>query len=103
MQNSLNPQGNYKGYQRFINDQLKGSIEELSHQVYLCIQDHKALEAAILMIDGMKFEANANKMMFFWGAWVKRYRPRYWQKAMEIVRQLKRELGKITKVCSAML
>lgn len=46
----------------------KRLIEELSHQVYLCIQDHKALEAAVLMIDGTKFEANANKMTFFWGA-----------------------------------
>ena len=80
----------YKTYQRFINDQLKGTLEEISHQVYLCIQDQKALEAAILMIDGTKFEANANKMTFFWGAWVKRYRPRHWQKAMEIVRQLNR-------------
>ena len=51
----------YKTYQRFINDQLKGTLEEISHQVYLCIQDQKALEAAILMIDGTKFEANANK------------------------------------------
>ena len=57
-------------------------MEEISHQVYLCIQDQKALEAAILMIDGTKFEANTNKMTFFWGAWVKRYRPRHWQKAM---------------------
>ena len=80
----------YKTYQRFINDQLKGTLEEISHQVYLCIQDQKVLEAAILMIDGTKFEANANKMTFFWGAWVKRYRPRHWQKAMEIVRQLNR-------------
>ncbi|WP_241675735.1 transposase [Holdemania massiliensis] len=80
----------YKAYQRFINHQLKGSIEELSHQVYLCIQNQKALEEAILMIDGTKFEANANKMTFYWGAWVKRYRPRHWQKAMEIVKQLNR-------------
>ena len=36
----------YKAYQRFINHQLKGSIEELSHQVYLCIQNQKALEEA---------------------------------------------------------
>ena len=56
----------YKTYQRFINDQLKGTLEEISHQVYLCIQDQKALEAAILMIDGTKFEANVNKMTFFW-------------------------------------
>ena len=62
----------------------------IRHRVYLSIQDQKALEAAILMIDGTKFEANANKMTFFWGAWVKRYRPRHWQKAMEIVRQLNR-------------
>ena len=80
----------YKAYQRFINHQLKGSIEELSHQVYLCIQNQKALEEAILMIDSTKFEANANKMTFYWGAWVKRYRPHHWQKAMEIVRQWNR-------------
>ena len=36
----------YKTYQRFINDQLKGTLEEISHQVYLCIQDQKVLEAA---------------------------------------------------------
>lgn len=48
----------YKTYQRFIHDQLKGTLEEISHQVYLYIQDQKALEAAILMIDGTKFEEN---------------------------------------------
>ena len=56
----------YKIYQRFINDHLKGTLEELRHQIYLCIHDQKALEAAILMIDGTKFEANVNKMTFFW-------------------------------------
>lgn len=78
----------YKTYERFINHTLKGSIEELNHQVYLWIQDQKALEEGILYLDGTKFEANANKMTFFWGAWIRRYRPRHWQKAMEIVRQI---------------
>ena len=55
----------YKTFERFINHALKGSIEELNHQVYLWIQDQKALEEGLLYLDGIKFEATANKMTFF--------------------------------------
>ncbi|OCN04304.1 transposase [Erysipelotrichaceae bacterium MTC7] len=57
-------------------------------QVYLYIQDKEALEENILYIDGTKFEANANKMTFFWRAWQKRYQPRHWKKCIEIIRQI---------------
>ena len=49
----------------------------------------KALEKGILYLDGTKFEANVDKTPFFGGgAWVRRYCPQPWQKAMEIVRQI---------------
>ena len=78
----------YKAFQRFINNILKCSIDELFKQVYLYIQDKEALEENILYIDGTKFEANANKMTFFWRAWQKRYQPRHWKKCIEIIRQI---------------
>lgn len=78
----------YRTIQRFLNKYLKVSIKEIHKDVYLCIQDKKELEKAILYIDGTKFEANANKMTFFWSAWIKKYYPKHWQKVMELIRQL---------------
>lgn len=84
----------YKSFQRFINDQLKVSIDELFKQIYLYIQDQQAMEEAILYIDGTKFEANANKMTFFWRGWLKRYKPGHWKKCIEIIRQINRYFKK---------
>lgn len=73
----------YKSFQRFINHHLKTSVESIAKEVYLYIQDEKALERQILYIDGTEFEAKANKMTFCWRVWRKRYMPRYWQKWIE--------------------
>ena len=84
----------YKSFQRFINQTLKGSIDDIGKQIYLYVQDKKALEEQILYIDGTKFEANANKMTFCWKGWSKRYLPRHWQKYMELIRQLNKYFEK---------
>lgn len=78
----------YRTIQRFLNGYLKVSIKDIHKDIYLCIQDEKEMEKAILYIDGTKFEANANKMTFFWGAWIKKHYPKHWQKVMELLRQL---------------
>ena len=57
---------NYKSFERFINHTLKESIQTIAKEIYLYVQDEKALEEQILYIDGTKFEANANKMTFCW-------------------------------------
>ena len=84
----------YKSFQRFINQTLKSSIDDIGKQIYLYVQDKKALEEQILYIDGTKFEANANKMTFCWKGWSKRYLPRHWQKYMELIRQLNKYFEK---------
>ena len=84
----------YKSFERFINKTLKCSINDISKQVYLYVQDKKALEEQILYIDGTKFEANANKMTFCWKGWSKRYLPKHWQKYMELIRQLNKYFEK---------
>ena len=63
----------YKSFERFINHTLKESIQTIAKEIYLYVQDEKALEEQILYIDGTKFEANANKMTFCWKGWSKRY------------------------------
>ena len=78
----------YKSFERFINNTLKESIETIAKEIYLYIQDEKALEEQILYIDGTKFEANANKMTFCWRGWSRCYLPRHWQKCMELLRQI---------------
>ena len=79
--NGLTP--SYKSFQRFINHNLKLSIQDIAKEIYLYIQDKQALEKQILYIDGTKFEANANKMTFVWKAWSRTYMPRHWQKYIE--------------------
>ena len=63
----------YKSFERFINHTLKESIQTIAKEIYLYVQDEKALEEQILYNDGTKFEANANKMTFCWKGWSKRY------------------------------
>ena len=77
----------YRTIGRFI-ESLKMSISDLNKYIYLYIQDKEALEKSILYIDGTKFEANANKMTFFWSAWIKKHFPKNWQKCMECIRQI---------------
>ena len=86
---SQNQQPSYKSFQRFMNS-MKCSIEEVNKYVYLYIQDKKALEEAVLYVDGTKFEAYANKMTFFWSAWAKRHYPRNWKKCMELIGEINR-------------
>ena len=90
--NGLTP--SYKSFQRFINHNLKLSIQDIAKEIYLYIQDKQALEKQILYIDGTKFEANANKMTFVWKAWSRTYMPRHWQKYMELLRQVNRYFKK---------
>ena len=84
----------YKSFERFINHTLKESIQTIAKEIYLYVQDEKALEEQILYIDGTKFEANANKMTFCWKGWSKRYLPRHWQKCMELLKQVNRYFKK---------
>ena len=80
----------YKSFERFIYDKLKLNIKDINADVYRLIQDEKAFQESILYVDGTKFEANANKMTFFWRAWLNSYYPRHWKKCMEIISKLNR-------------
>ncbi|MCB6288899.1 IS1182 family transposase, partial [[Clostridium] scindens] len=68
--------------------------QTIAKEIYLYVQDEKALEEQILYIDGTKFEANANKMTFCWKGWSKRYLPRHWQKCTELLKQVNRYFKK---------
>ena len=66
-----NNEPSYKTFERFINNILKDTIENIFKEIYLYIQDEEALTKSIIYVDGTKFETNSNKMQFFWKAWHK--------------------------------
>lgn len=85
----------YRTFGRFINEVLKVNCDELMKQINEIILSEEKLEKTILMIDGTKYEANANKMSFVWRGWLKRYKPNHWKKWMELLNQVNRYFKKV--------
>lgn len=78
----------YKTFERFINERLKISIEELMKKINLYIIDHTYLCRDILYIDGTKYEAYANKMTFVWRKATDKFYAKNWVKAINAIQEL---------------
>lgn len=78
----------YKTFERFINENLKVSIEELIKKINLYILDHTYICRDILYIDGTKYEAYANKMTFVWKKSTDQYFAGNWAKAIRAIHEL---------------
>lgn len=78
----------YKTFERFINEELCLSIEQLLEKLNLYILDHTYICRDILYIDGTKFEAYANKMTFVWKKATDKFYARNWAKAINTIQAL---------------
>lgn len=78
----------YKTFERFINEDLCLSIEQLLEKLNLYIMDHTYICRDILYIDGTKFEAYANKMTFVWKKATDKFYTRNWAKAINVIQAL---------------
>lgn len=78
----------YKTFERFINEDLCLSIEQLLEKLNLYIMDHTYICRDILYIDGTKFEAYANKMTFVWKKATDKFYARNWAKAINVIQAL---------------
>lgn len=78
----------YKTFERFINEDLCLSIEQLLEKLNLYILDHTYICRDILYIDGTKFEAYANKMTFVWKKATDKFYARNWAKAINTIQAL---------------
>lgn len=78
----------YKTFQRFINEDLKVSIEELLKKINLYISDHTYISRDILYRYGTKYEAYANKMTFVWKKATDKFFAQNWVKVMKAIQEL---------------
>lgn len=74
----------FMAFERFIHDDLTGSIEEIFTQLNKYIEKKDGnIDTSILYIDGTKYEAYANKMTFVWMAGTRKRRTKLWRECME--------------------
>lgn len=78
----------YKTIQRFINEDLSITLDELFKRINLYIADNSTIKRDILYIDGTKFEAYANKMTFVWKKSTDKFFARCWAKVINAIQKL---------------
>ena len=84
----------YKTFERYINEDLCISIDELLKKVNIYITDHMYIKRDILYIDGTKYEAYANKMSFVWKKATDKFYAKCWIKAINTIQDLNKYLKK---------
>ena len=56
----------YRSFSYFINEEIKGSVQDIFKAVMAYIREKEGADLQHLYIDGSKFEANANKYTWVW-------------------------------------
>lgn len=80
----------HSAFQRFIHDDLRMGIEDIFYDINQLIEEELALDTTVLLIDGSKFEANANKNTFIWKKNTTRFYQRNWMKVNELMKRMNR-------------
>ena len=80
----------HSSFQRFLHDDVKGSIEDIFYEVNRIMEEELAIDTSVLLVDGSKFEANANKNTFIWRKNTKKHYAKNWKKANEAMKKLNR-------------
>lgn len=65
---------------QFIKERLKGSIEEILHELNRYTIKKEQIDLEKLYIDGKKIEANVNKYTFVWKGLIEKHREKLYQK-----------------------
>ena len=77
---------------RFMEDHLKGNIEELYHEINQYIIGKEKLDMTRLFIDGTKIEANANRYKFVWKGSIEKFRDKLNKKISKIIERINKRL-----------
>lgn len=84
----------HMAFQRFINDDLKMSIDDIFYEINRYIVKKMNINTDVLCIDGTKYEANANKNTFVWRANTIRNRTKRWKKTNQCIDRINRYFKK---------
>lgn len=75
-------------FQRFIQDKLKGSLEDIFYEINEFLIEKEKIDTSKLYIDGTKIEANANKFTFVWKKAVLNYQAKLFVKISKELQHL---------------
>ena len=83
----------FMAFQRFIDNKLKSSIDEILTDINKFLIDREKIKTEILYIDGTKLEANANKFSFVWKKAVLNYQAKLFLKISRELKEINTILG----------
>lgn len=77
---------------RFMEDHLKGNIEELFQELNQVLIREEAIDTTNLFIDGTKIEANANRYQFVWKGSIEKFREKLIKKTSKVIERINQRL-----------
>lgn len=83
----------YRAFSYFINEELKGSAQDIFKAVMSYIQTAEGIDLQHLYIDGSKFEANANKYTWVWKKATEKSRYRLFGKFTTLLTEMNETLA----------
>lgn len=82
----------YRAFSYFINEEIKGSVQDIFKAVMAYIETTDGVDLQHLYIDGSKFEANANKYTWVWKKATEKSRYRLFAKITKLLTDINRTL-----------
>lgn len=80
----------FMAFQRFIRNDLTMPIDDIFTDINRLIEEDLKIDISVLLIDGSKFEANANKMTFVWKKASQKYYLSTWKKCISLIKKINR-------------
>ena len=77
---------------RFMDEQLKGSIEDIFHEINRYLIGAGKIDKDIVYIDGTKIEANANRYQFVWKGSIEKFREKLIKKTSKVIERINERL-----------
>ena len=77
---------------RFMEEHLKGNIEELFQELNQVLIREEAIDTTNLFIDGTKIEANANRYQFVWKGSIEKFREKLIKKTSKVIERINQRL-----------
>jgi len=77
---------------RFMEEHLKGNLEELFHEINQSFIREKKIDTTRLFIDGTKIEANANRYKFVWKGSIEKFRDKLCKKMTKVIERINQRL-----------
>ena len=83
----------YRSFCYFINEEIKGSVQDIFKAVMSYIEKADGVDLQHLYIDGSKFEANANKYTWVWKKATEKSRYRLFAKITDLLTEMNTSLA----------